>query len=317
MPYAQSWLDMEAASGGRVVLQGSPDEIKGMYDGLVQALLPLLPPPSGNVDVKEGEVDGIKYRTYYPKGATGPLPTAIWTHGGGWMTGDLNADELLCQIVSEHTQSAVVNIDYRLTPDAVWPAQLDDCMKLYRWAFKNADSIGADPKKFYTIGGSAGGGLALAIANQVVNDPVLKDTLKGIVAMVPCTTHFDNVPAKYQSMYKSYTENAKDVPIIDKGSMETFYKYAEAKPDDASCFTILATDNHKKFPPTYFTSCEFDPLRDDAYVMEAALKEAGVATQHKHYPGLPHYFWIFPQVPEGQQYVADLIGGITWLKSQM
>lgn len=54
-------------------------------------------------------------------------------HGGGWMTGDIDTDDLLCQIVSEHAHVAVVNIDYRLSPDAVWPAQLDDCMTVYRW----------------------------------------------------------------------------------------------------------------------------------------------------------------------------------------
>ena len=112
----------------------------------------------------------------------------------------------------------------------------------------------------YTIGGSAGGGLALQIANQVIRDPKLKPSLKGIAAQVPCTTHWDSVPSKYKSMYKSYTDNAKDAPVIDKESMETFYKHAGADPNDASCFTILATDKHAEFPPVYFTSCDFDPL---------------------------------------------------------
>lgn len=139
----------------------------------------------------------------------------------------------------------------------------------------------------YTIGGSAGGGLALAIANQVVRDPTLKPSLKGIIAMVPTTTHFDNVPSKYESHYTAYKDNAKDAPVIDKDSMDTFYKYAGVDPTDAGCFTILATDKHAEFPPTYFTSCEFDPLRDDAKIMEEALKEAGVATKHDYYPGFP------------------------------
>ena len=114
-------------------MKGSPEEIKGMYDALVQALIPMMPAPSENVDITEGDVDGIKYRTYTPKGENGPFPIAIWTHGGGFMTGDLNADDLLCRVVSEHTKSAVVNIDYRLTPDYKWPTQLEDCMKVYRW----------------------------------------------------------------------------------------------------------------------------------------------------------------------------------------
>ena len=172
----------------------------------------------------------------------------------------------------------------------------------------NATSFKGDASKMYTIGGSAGGGLALQIAYQVLKDPTLKPSLKGIAAQVPCTSksfiitlkleqtlitrigHWDSIPEKYASKYTAYKDNEKDVPVIDKESMEIFYKHVGADPHDKEVFTILATDKHAEFPPTYFTSAEFDPLRDDAFVMEAALKEAGVPTKHDHYPGMPHYF---------------------------
>jgi len=49
------------------------------------------------------------------------------------MLGDLNSDDVLCRVVAEHTNSAVVSIDYRLTPEHKWPTQLEDSMKVYRW----------------------------------------------------------------------------------------------------------------------------------------------------------------------------------------
>lgn len=155
------------------------------------------------------------------------------------------------------------------------------------------------------------------MANRIVKDPSKRDGIKGVAAIVPCTLHWDNVPAEYQSLYKAYEENKEGVPIIDKNSMKIFYDHAGVDPKDSDIFTALATDNHKNFPPTYFVSCEKDPLRDDAYVMEAALKKAGVPTKHDHYKGMPHYFWIFPSIPEGQQYVGNLIAGVKWLISQM
>lgn len=81
MAYAQSWLDFEKAAGGRLVLEGSPADIKAQYEGLVQMLLPQLPKPSENVTSKDGDVEGIGYRVYNPKDASGPLPIAVWTHG--------------------------------------------------------------------------------------------------------------------------------------------------------------------------------------------------------------------------------------------
>jgi versiconal hemiacetal acetate esterase len=74
------------------------------------------------------------------------------------------------------------------------------------------------------MGVSAGGGLALQIANQVLRDPVLKGSLKGIVANVPTTTHWDGVPEQYRSMYTSYEQNKAGTPVIDKKSMEIFYE---------------------------------------------------------------------------------------------
>ncbi|PPJ52349.1 hypothetical protein CBER1_09847 [Cercospora berteroae] len=315
--YSKSWLQWEEASGGRAILHGSPAEIKGMYDALVQALLPLLPAPSENVAVQEGDVDGIKYRVYTPKSSKGGLPIGVNTHGGGFMTGDLNSDALLCMAISEYTNTAIVDVDYRLTPDFKWPVQLEDSLKVYKWAHDNASSFGGDATKMFTMGGSAGGALALQIANQIVKDSKYKSSLKGVAAQVPCTTHWDNVPEKYKSKYNSYTENAKGTPIIDKESMDTFYTHVNADPKDPDVFTILATDNHANYPPVYFTACEFDPLRDDAYIMKDALDAAGVKTKLDYYEGMPHYFWIFPPVPESQTYLQNLVAGVEWLKGQM
>ena len=196
------------------------------------------------------------------------------------------------------------------------PRQTRPCSHLSQ-AIKNASSFHGDAKRFYTIGESAGGGLAFQIANKVKRDPELKDSLKGIVALVPLTVHYDHVPAKYKSMYKAFTENATDVPILDKNSVDIFYRELGVDPKDPEVFILLAEDIHKDFPPTYLVSCEYDPLRDDAYAMEMALMEAKVPTKHDHYKGLPHVFWTIPSLPEGKQFVGNLLAGIGWLQSQM
>ena len=155
------------------------------------------------------------------------------------------------------------------------------------------------------------------MANEALKYSQLKDSIKGIASIVPVTVHYDNVPEEYQTLYKSYSDNATNVPVLDKEGMTGFFKEVEVSPGDPSCFILLAADDHKNFPPTYFVSCEMDPLRDDAYAMEAALKKAGVPTRHDHYEGLPHYFWAFVQLPETQTYIKNLLDGIEWLMSQM
>lgn len=137
------------------------------------------------------------------------------------------------------------------------------------------------------------------------------------MAMGPFTLHPDHVPAEYESSYKSFKENETEVPMIDKRSMMTFYKHANALPNDARTFVALDTENHARFPPTCLVSCEYDPLRDDAFVMESALKKAGVLVRHDHYKGLPHCFWVFPILPETKTFENNLVDRIQWLIANM
>ncbi|OAP53782.1 hypothetical protein AYL99_12001 [Fonsecaea erecta] len=94
--------------------------------------------------------------------------------------------------------------------------------------------------------------------------------------------------------YKWVNGSKTEVPIINKKSMEMFNKYAGVDPKHSDVLTALSTDNGNNFSPVYFASCETDPLRDDSYVMGAALQKADVPTKHDHYEGLLHYVWIFP-----------------------
>ena len=108
------------------------------------------------------------------------------------------------------------------------------------------------------------------------------------MAIVPVTLHPDNVPSQYASDYKAYTENAENVPVIDKTSMMQFYELTGVDAKDKSYFTALDTENLANFPPTYIATCEFDPLRDDGKIMGKALTSAGVKVKEDYYEGLPH-----------------------------
>jgi len=317
--YKESWLKLEEALGGRTALNGTPEEFREQFAGLLGMLAPLYPPPTDAVSTKDGNVDGIGYRIYTPKDAEkgGALPVGLYIHGGGFVVGNLDAEDVLCRAISEHCKCILISADYRLAPEHKAPAQLIDCLNVLKWARQNASSYGGDANKFFTIGGSAGGGLALAVANRVVSDPSKKSNIRGVVAIVPLTLHPDHVPAEYTSDYKSYTENAENVPVIDKRSMLQFYEYTGVDPKDSSYFTALDVDNLKNFPPTYICTCEFDPLRDDGQIMAKALQKNGVSVKTDYYEGFPHYFWIFPQVPEGQDFVMKTIAGTKWVIDQM
>lgn len=64
-----------------------------------------------------------------------------------------------------------------------------------------------------------------------------------------------------------------------------------------------------EFPPTYITTCGKDPLRDDGTVLEMMLKDKGIKTKNDLYEGLPHYFWLFPSMKGGEEYLANVSKG--------
>ena len=169
----------------------------------------------------------------------------------------------------------------------------------------------------FTVGISAGAGLSLAVARQVVlgKTSADKSAIKGVVSFCPYTLHPDNVSESYKATYTSYTENKENVPIIEAATMHRFLEYAALEPSDDDYFVALNQHDHKSFPPTYIATCEKDPLRDDGRVMVESLKASGVPVRTDHYAGLPHCFWVFPSLPESQVFLENAVDAVKWVIS--
>ncbi len=99
-----------------------------------------------------------KLDLYRPKTLQKSLPVIVWVHGGGWSGGDKNPppDELYSFV---QTGFAVASINYRLSGDVPFPAQIEDCMAAVRWLRANADKYGLDSRHIGIWGHSAGGHL--------------------------------------------------------------------------------------------------------------------------------------------------------------
>ncbi|MCB1123343.1 MAG: alpha/beta hydrolase [Verrucomicrobiae bacterium] len=84
------------------------------------------------------------------------LPVVVWVHGGGWMNG--SKEKPRAEFLAGHGY-AVASINYRLTGEAQWPAQIDDCRNAVRWLRENASEYRLNPDKIGVFGSSAGGHL--------------------------------------------------------------------------------------------------------------------------------------------------------------
>jgi acetyl esterase/lipase len=99
-----------------------------------------------------------------PTAAAGPVPALYGIHGGGMISGT-NRDSLAGILdLAEGVGAAVVSVEYRLAPETPHPGPIEDCYAGLLWTVENAHALGIDEEHIVLVGGSAGGGLAAALA---------------------------------------------------------------------------------------------------------------------------------------------------------
>jgi acetyl esterase/lipase len=116
----------------------------------------LIPGPEGAPEVR--------IRIYKPTEKTEKLPGFFWIHGGGYVMGSIDRDDYGIKLRMKAVDCITVSVDYRRAPEAPFPAPLEDCYAALKWCFEHADDIGVDSSRIAIGGGSAGGGLAAALA---------------------------------------------------------------------------------------------------------------------------------------------------------
>lgn len=119
-----------------------------------------------------------KLDLYVPNGASSPVPLIVFIHGGGWQSGDKQFGANAYPLRYARNGYAVASLNYRLSDEAIFPAQIYDCKAAIRWLRAHAAEYDLDPTRFGAWGPSAGGHLAslLGTSNDV---PDLEGTLGG------------------------------------------------------------------------------------------------------------------------------------------
>jgi acetyl esterase/lipase len=108
-------------------------------------------------DLKYGPSAANVLDLYYPTKGKPPFPVIVWIHGGAWHHGDKRP--LTCPALLENGY-AVASINYRLSTQAIFPAQIEDCKGAIIWLRQHAKEFNIDPNRIGVWGSSSGGHLA-------------------------------------------------------------------------------------------------------------------------------------------------------------
>ncbi len=110
---------------------------------------------------------------YLPPDAKANTPLVVWIHGGGWIEGDkyLSMQEMKRTVKSIlESGYALASINYRYSSQAIFPAQIQDCMQALQFLYDNATKYKLDNKRIALIGLSSGGHLGNLLGLATNND---------------------------------------------------------------------------------------------------------------------------------------------------
>jgi acetyl esterase len=208
------------------------------------------------------------------------VPVLMWFHGGGYVSGSLDAIDPTCRQLALRAQVEVVSVGYRLAPEHRFPAALDDAVAAVERL--RPDAVGGD---------SAGGGLAAAVAQRV---PGLRAQLL-LCPWLDGTLQLPSVRAR------TATEGLSETALLAFAAL-----YAD-DPADPGVSPLRAPDLTGA-PPAVIVTAGLDPLLDDGEQYAARLQAAGVAAFLRRWDGEVHGFpgmtAVTPAAAEALQWAA-------------
>ena len=237
-----------------------------------------LPTPVGQV-INTVAAGSIPVRIYRPVGE-GPFPVLVFYHGGGFVVCDLDTHDEICRQLCAGGNLLVISVQYRLAPEAPFPAPLEDCYAATCWAAENAQNYQGLASQLLVAGDSAGGNFAAAVSIMARD--------RGTPAISRQLLIYPVTDFNFET--DSYTENAEGY-FLTRSMMQWFWgHYLQDSEQGNDPLASPLRAQLGGLPPAAVITAGYDPLRDEGKAYARALKAAGVDVQLRHFPGMVHGF---------------------------
>jgi acetyl esterase len=251
------------------------------------------PPGPRLASVTDAAGPGAPTRHYRP--VDEPRPLLVFLHGGMWVLGDLDTHDRLCRRIAAGAGIEVLAVDYRLAPEHVWPAAIDDAVEAVRHAATQLRDVVA-------IAGDSAGGCVAALAALALRDRGEAAMLAAQVLVCP-NTDLTGAHASMAEKGSGFGLGAEAVRAAAALWMADTTRHGDG---DVS---PLHAHDLRGVPPAVVVTAEHDPLRDEANAYAARLAAAGVPTSHRCEPGLRHGF-VQDAAPDAEAATDRLIADV-------
>ncbi|XXH02987.1 hypothetical protein Hte_009377 [Hypoxylon texense] len=230
----------------------------------------------------------IRARAFTPQGPRPDKgwPVCVYFHGGGWVLGTVDTENVVASNLCARGKSVVVAVDYRLAPEDPFPAAVDDCWESVLWVIgQGKEILQLDTTKLATGGSSAGGNLAAIMCQRAAALGGPRFSLQ--LLSVPVT---DNTADTTNN--NSWRENQHSPALPAPKMLWYRYHYLPNQSDwsHPEASPLLWQGDWSKLPPAVIVVGELDVLRDEGRRFGDKLRQACVDADVHVMKGQPHPF---------------------------
>ena len=250
-----------------------------------------VPGPQGDPDVF--------VRIYQPTDRPAKLPALVWIHGGGYVVGTVEQDDLLAKHWSKAVNCVIASVEYRLAPEHPHPAPVEDCYAALKWFAAHADEFGVDTSRIAIGGASAGAGLAAGLALLTRDRGEIELAYQLLI-----------YPMLDDRNIEQASETAPDTYVWTReNNLMGWRAYLGREPGGADVSQYAAAaraTDLSGLPPAYIPIGDLDLFLDENIDYARRLLAAGVPTELHVYPGGFHGFdGMAPRAKLAQRFHAD------------
>jgi len=222
-------------------------------------------------------------------------PVVLFFHGGGFVFGDLESHDSFCRHLANALDVPVLAVDYRLAPEHPFPAFVDDAEVVARWLASSPAELDRAVTGIATCGDSAGGHLAILVAQQLALTPAAVPVLAQLVVYpyVGGGNDWDSV------------RRFGDGYMVTREAMDWFDGHCGNPGEDPRYCLLRGT---VPITPLLVQTAGLDPLRDQGIAYANAAQAAGAPVIRIEAEGIIHGFVnLRKALPSAQGDVAAFI----------
>lgn len=241
--------------------------------------------------------DTAAIRVYRPASAPTSSPALLYLHGGGLLIGSPLQDEPALRSIADDLGVVVATVRYRLAPEHRFPAARDDCYDALQWL---AAQPGIDRTRVAVGGGSAGGGLAAAIALHARDrgGPALCLQLLVYPMLDDRTALRPDPDRAYRRLWSNEANHY---------GWSSYLGHAPGRPGVDPTAAPARCADHSGLPPAWIGVGTLDLFYEEDLAYGEALRAAGVPCATFVVPGAFHGFDAFTGTPVVREFRASQV----------